>query len=106
MMVNVKQIAKVGKVIVNIGASLYMFKEMGFFNKPNEAQHTKAYATNYYEVVDVIVCSDMLDGYKQDLIELVENFKTPSYYQAVANIVNSDMLASTKVEMIKTMSLK
>ena len=106
MMVNVKQIAKVGKAIVNIGASLYMFKEMGFFNKPNEEQHTKVCATNYYEVVDVIVSSNMLEGYKEDLVEIVDKFQTPSYYKAVANIVNSDMLASTKLEMIKTMSLK
>lgn len=105
-MVNMTQIVKAAKMVINIGASLYMFKEMGFFNNTNNAQLKKTYATNYYEVVDVIVNSDMLESYKEELIEIIENFKTPSYYQAVANIVNSDMLTSTKVEMIKTMSLK
>lgn len=105
-MVNMTQIAKVTKAVINIGASLYMFKEMGFFSKPNKTQINKSYATNYYDVVDIIVNSDMLDSYKEELIGIVENFKAPSYYQAVANIVNSKMLTSTKIDMIKTMSLK
>ena len=105
-MVNMTQVAKAAKMVINIGTSLYMIKEMGFFNNYNKTQIKKTYATNYYDVVDVIVSSDMLESYKEELIEIVENFKTPSYYQAVANIVNSKMLTSTKVEMIKTMSLK
>ena len=105
-MVNMTQIAKIGKAVINIGASLYVFRSMGFFDKPNKTQIKKTYATNYYDVVEVIVNSDLLDSYKQELIELVNNFEPPGYYQAIANIVNGNMLASTKVEMIKTMSLK
>lgn len=100
------QIAKVAKAVVNIGASLYMIKEMGFFDKPNKARLAKTYATNYYEAVDVIVNSNMLDSTKEELIEIVENFKNPSYYQTIANIVNGNMLESTKIETIKNMSLK
>jgi hypothetical protein len=100
------QITKVAKAVVNIGASLYMLKEMGFFDKPNKMRFVKTYATNYYEVVDVIVNSNMLDSTKEELIEIVENFRAPSYYKAIANIVNGNMLESTKIEMIKTMSLK
>lgn len=106
MMVNMTQIAKVAKAVVNIGTSLYMFKEMGFFDKPNKMRSAKTNATNYYEVVEVIVNSDMLDSSKEELIEIVENLKAPSYYQAVANIVNGNMLESTKIEMVKMMSLK
>ena len=106
MMANMAQIAKLTKAVINIGASLYVFKSMGFFDKPNKTQNKKAYATNYYDLVEVIVNSDMLDSYKEELIGLIENYKAPSYYQAVANIVNSDMLTSTKIDMIKTISLK
>ena len=106
MMVNMTQIVKVTKAVINIGASLYMFKEMGFFDKPNKTRINKTYATNYYDVVNVIVNSDMLDSYKEEMINVVENFKAPSYYQAVTNIVNSNMLTSTKIDMIKKMSLK
>ena len=106
MRVNVGQIVKVGKAVINIGASLYMFKEMGFFNNYNKTQFKKTYVTNYYELAGVIVNSDMLDSYKEELIEIVENYKAPGYYQAVADIINGDMLTSTKIEMIKTLSLK
>lgn len=105
-MINMTQVAKLTKAVINIGASLYMFKSMGFFDKPNKTQINKTYATNYYELVGVIVNSDLLDSSKERLINVVENGKTPSYYQAVAEIVNGDMLTSTKIEMIKTMSLK
>ena len=103
-MVNTTQLMKLGKAVINIGTSLYMFKSMGFFNKPNKTQINKKYATNYYDLVAVIVESDMLDSYKEELIGLVENYKAPGYYQAAANIINSDMLTSTKVDMIKTLS--
>lgn len=104
-MVNTTQIAKVAKAVIKIGVSLYTFKSLGFFNKPNETQNKKTYATNYYELVEVIVNSDLLDSYKEELIRMIENFKPPGYYQAIANIVNGDMLTSTKLEMIKAMSL-
>lgn len=106
MRVNAKQIAKIGDAVINIGASLYMFKKMGFFNKFNKTHFKKADVTNYYELAAVIVNSDMLDSYKEELIETVENYKAPDYYQAVADIVKSDMLTSTKIKMIKTLSLK
>ena len=105
-MVNMTQIVKVTKAVINIGASLYMIREMGFFNNSNKTQFNKNHATNYYDVVNIIVNSNTLDSYKEELIEAVENFKAPSYYQAVANIVNSKMLTSTKIDMIKAMSLK
>ena len=100
------QIAKLTKAVINIGASLYVFKSMGFFNNSNKQQSKIIYATNYYEIVQVIVNSNMLDSYKQELIDLVENNRVPSYYQAVANVVNGSMLASTKVDMIKAMTMK
>ena len=106
MMVNMTKIAKVAKAVVNIGASLYMIREMGFFDNSNKTQFNKKHITNYYDVVGVIVNSDMLDSSKEELIEIVENSKDPSYYQAVANIVNGNMLESTKIEMVKMMSLK
>lgn len=102
-MVNMAQISKLGNAIVNIGASLYMFKKMGFFDKYLE---NKNKATDYYEVVEVIVSTDMLERYKMELINVVENNKTPSYYKAVTEIVKSDMLTANKVEMIRNMSLK
>ena len=105
-MVNMTQIMKIGKAVINVGASLYMFKEMGFFNKPNKTQNNKNYATDYYELVGIIIRSDMLDSYKEELIELVENHKAPGYYQAVADIINGNMLTSTKIDMIKKLSLK
>lgn len=106
MRVNVKQIAKIGDTIINMGAGLYMFKKMGLFNKFNKKQNNKTNVTNYYELAVVIINSDMLDSYKEELVELVEKYEVPSYYKAVAEIVNGDMLTSTKIEMIKTMSLK
>lgn len=106
MMVNMKQIAKIGDAVISIGASLYMFEKMGLFNKFNKKQNKKTNVTNYYELAEVIVNSDMLDSYKETLIDIVENNKIPSYYQAVANIIKSDMLTSTKIKMIKMLSLK
>ena len=60
--------------------------------------------SNYYEMIGVIMGTNMLDSTKQEIIETLERAETVEYYQAVNVILKSNMLDSTKVEIIKKLS--
>ena len=106
MSVNINTIIKIGKTVLNIGSSLYLLKTFGDYYKPDTSTKHKNEATNYYEVVSVIVGSDMLTRYKEELIEIVDKNNEANYYKAVAEIINSNMLTSNKINMIRSLSNK
>lgn len=59
---------------------------------------------NYDSAVSAIMNSDMFDGRKVQVIELLKKDQPETYYKAVISIVNSSMFDGRKVEAIEKLN--
>ena len=56
---------------------------------------------DYSGAIKAIMNSDMLDSYKKDAVEVIQNNQSEEYYKSVIEIINSNMLDSYKLDTIK-----
>lgn len=61
---------------------------------------------NYSDAVTIIMKSDMLSSYKNEVMEMLKKNEDAEYYRAVIQVVNSDMLGSRKVDAIRMINEK
>lgn len=58
----------------------------------------------YYDAVNSIMESDMLDSYKREIVEMIKPDCDSEYYKTIVSVIKSDMLDSYKRDTIKTLS--
>ena len=55
----------------------------------------------YYDAIDSVMESDMLDSYKNEIVDMIKTNAEPRYYKSVITVIASDMLDSYKRDTIK-----
>ena len=72
-------------------------------SRTNVVSNEVGYSDGYYDVVKVIMNSDMFDSNKRECISAMKKHASPGYYRAVTNIVESDMFDSIKIDTIRSL---
>lgn len=60
----------------------------------------------YYEAVDSVMNSNMLDSYKRTVVEMIKPDGNSGYYKSVISVMESNMLDSYKRDTIEALSEK
>ena len=96
----VKKVAKgIGFVATTIGATSALITAIVL--EDGKSKNDNQCSTGYYDAVQVITNSDMLDCNKQRALESLKRFSDDKYYKAIISIMQSDMLDCLKIEMIE-----
>ena len=71
-----------------------------------ERTYNSCNPVGYYDAVNSIMESNMLDSYKREIVEMIKPDSNSDYYNSVISVLESNMLDSYKRDTIKTLSEK